>query len=235
MRDLKKLIDRMLDVIPEDKGALRVSLKDVAGSYHYTAPEQRGELFRRTQQLLEVDAAPPAVDMDEGWVKQVIAIWNGEPDEPTIDDVLEGINPETIRIPGPPSEKAMPRPEVVALVFDDLAGAAKDIAKRRGASTSEVLAAANAMVAARDAAAEVAVEVCGNPDCDNCRARRDVIEHARAIGTKIGSIVGETVGKRVARRNRDPLGAVLEDLLGAGHAVAVEVQGPKVNTPKGEA
>lgn len=77
MRELCKVIDEMLEVIPVSEDVLRSSLEAHRASAIYTAPESMGDRWGGVLQTLAGKMPREEQDFSE-WHKQVLEIWRGD-------------------------------------------------------------------------------------------------------------------------------------------------------------
>lgn len=73
-RDITKVIDDMLDVIPDGETALRASLRSVRNTACYTAPEAMGYLWRKVYSVLVTEVPQPT----KTWHIAMARIFRGE-------------------------------------------------------------------------------------------------------------------------------------------------------------
>jgi hypothetical protein len=73
-RELDKVIDQLLAVIPETEKGLRKDLSDKKASVMYASPEMQGYWWRETAIVLQVHIGLP----DVGWKQTVVGIWTNE-------------------------------------------------------------------------------------------------------------------------------------------------------------
>lgn len=72
MRNLIKVIDEMLEVIPDTETDLIAQLRSVQKSARYAAPEMAGYWWRIGEDALMRTVPNPT----DGWQKRMAAIWN---------------------------------------------------------------------------------------------------------------------------------------------------------------
>jgi len=77
MRDLGKVIDSMLEIIPGSEEELISELKDVRGSYLYSAPELATTFWELAFEHL-CEHVFPNLDDKTGWQEKVRRIWVDE-------------------------------------------------------------------------------------------------------------------------------------------------------------